>query len=80
MLLKVGRVVVPMEVMEVFHGIRAFTLCFKRGNPRDIVQCGPLRTEKRAFTYCALVRWRCAIIILPFAPPKIPSKVAFDLI
>ena len=80
MLLKVGRVVVPMEVMEVFHGIRALAFCFKRGNPRDIVQYCPSWTSKRAFTYCALVRWRCAMIILPFAPPKIPSKVAFDLI
>ena len=35
MLLEIGRVVVPMEVMEVFHGIRAFAFCFKGGNPRD---------------------------------------------
>ena len=80
MLLEVGRVVVAVEVMVVFNGIGAFAFCFKRGNPIDIVQYCPRRMKTKASTYCALVGWRCAMMILPFAPSKIPSKVAFGLI
>ena len=81
-LLEVGRVIVAVQVMEVFHGIRAFTFCFKSSNPiiYSSVSC---MTDKDECFHLLCARWMALCnddIAIRAIKDTLEGRIRFDLI